>query len=147
MLQQCGMALIELSLFMVFIEIMEETPKLPKTPPRPKKAEDIKESTQSQFQPTEALIYRQEFERAIKYVDERIANTNFIMGVIIVILLVGFLTLLVSVVGIFGQYIGLKANSDVQVINSINELKKQLNDNQIKFNLHYEKKEATSSGQ
>ena len=126
---------------------MAKTPKLPIKPPEPKKDREIKEVATNQYQSTETLIYRQEFERAIKFVEDRVGNTNFIMGVIIVILFIGFLTLLFSLFAIFGQYIGFKNNSDMQVINSINELRQQINNNQLNLNLPQENKIASPSGQ
>jgi len=126
---------------------MAKTPILPKTPPKPIEDKDIKKAAIAPYEPFKALIYRQEFERAIKFIDERIANTNFIMGIIIVVLFVGFVTLLVSVIGIYGQYVGLKTNSEIQLINIVNELNKKIDNNQVNFNLQYEKKEATPTGQ
>lgn len=102
---------------------MTKAPTLPKNPPKPKTAKVIAEEETIPFEPTKALIYRQEFDRAIKFVDERIANTNFIMGVIIAVLFLGFITMLITVIGIYGQYIGLRNSSDVQVINALNEMK------------------------
>ena len=126
---------------------MGKTPILPKAPPKPKAAKAIAEAETTPFESTKTLIYRQEFERTVKFIDERIANTNFIMSVIIAVLFIGFITLLITVIGIYGQYVGLKINSEAQIINSLNEIKKQMNTNQVNFNLQYEKKEATPTGQ
>lgn len=125
---------------------MDKAPELPKNPPKPKVDKPIEEVELPPYEPNKALIYRQEFDRAIKFVDERIANTNFMMGVIIVVLLVGFVTLLVSVIGIFGQYIGLKTNSEIQLINTVNELNKKVDTNQVNSNLQDEKKEPIFIG-
>ena len=50
--------------------------------PKPDKGEVIDKT----FDTPTALIAREEFEVAKKWIDERILNTNYIMGVIIVVL-------------------------------------------------------------
>lgn len=111
---------------------MFKKPVLPSKPPEPKQPEDIQAETSPSYKPTEAIIYRQEFERAIKFLDERVANTNYIMGVIVVVLFVGLLACLFAVFTMFQQAqlankeLGYKKSIDKQV-DATNELKNTVN--------------------
>ncbi len=63
----------------------------------------VEESVTKGYDSPERLIFREEFEKTLKWVDERIANTNYIMGVLILVLFVGLLACLFSVFTMFQQ--------------------------------------------
>ena len=81
------------------------------------------------FKPTEAFLYKAEYEQALKWIKESISNVNFIMGVIIVVLAVGFITMFISVASLFFQWNGMSASAQADLKKSIidqTEVSKQL---------------------
>lgn len=86
-----------------------------------KAPEPVQEDVKEGYRTPEQLVFREEFNKAQKWIDERISNSNYVMGVIIVVLAVGFITLLVAVVAIIIQVWGFNSNIQREMIQSIDK--------------------------
>lgn len=102
-------------------ELTKKSDEAPITEPQP-----VETNVAEGYKTPEQLIFKAEFDKALKWMDDRIANTNYVMGVIIVVLAIGFLALLVAVIAILVQLFGINGSEEARITNALEEQTKTM---------------------
>lgn len=107
----------------------KDTIKNQEAQPIPKKIEGP--GVKDDYVTREEAVVKSYFEEQMGWLKERIGDTNYVMGVIVIVLAIGFITLLITVIGIVIQAWGFNANiqsemtsatkEQTQVIKALNE--------------------------
>ncbi len=93
--------------------------------------EPVEKGVSEGFKSPQQLVLKPEFEKFQNWMEKRLSNTDYIMGVIVTVLFVGFLGLLGAVIAIVIQVWGFNLNAQREMVNAIDKQDKTVEE----FNL------------